>query len=278
MKKTIAILLCGLMILALCACNTAQTVDNPEPTQTSENEQTENTNNASEELKEEDDNYMSEESEKADGEFETIGDVIGRDTAYSFSNLTENHYVYVFEYDGVPTRVIADVTPEQYKKINEIDFYDPDKDAKTLELISDLKIARIDDLSTTRLTDEECENVMGKTGQEMLDDGFIITGYSAYDDYVEVFMSKDVHEYSCGFDGLEVDLENGFNQESILELKCNSISYMGVIWDSVDIDRASEKLAAELASAVVTEKEESEDEDGSEEKTVGELPPLGLTP
>ncbi len=106
--------------------------------------------------------------------FKTLGDVL--DCESPASSCCENLYVHVFEKDGIFYRAEADITSEIFEALFEIDFFDPDKDAKTKALLSDLPIRALYVLSDALLSEAELKDLKGKTGQDLLDMGFVPQG------------------------------------------------------------------------------------------------------
>ena len=104
-------------------------------------------------------------------QFKTIGDVLEYESPSSC--CYEDLYIHIFEKDGVFYRVDADITEEISQKVFDIDYFDPDKDQKTRDLLGDLPIRRTFVLSEALLSQAELDALAGKTGQDLLDMGFV---------------------------------------------------------------------------------------------------------
>ena len=114
--------------------------------------------------------------------FKTLGDVL--DCESPASSCYETLYIRIFEKDGVFYRAEAEITSEIFAALFEIDFFDPDKDARTKALLSDLPIRTLYVLSDALLSKTELRRLKGKTGQELLDMGFVPQGSYGFGDGV----------------------------------------------------------------------------------------------
>ena len=83
---------------------------------------------------------------------------------------------------------------------NADDFFDPDKDAKTKALLSDVPIRALYVLSDALLSKAELKDLKGKTGQDLLDMGFVPQGSYGFGDGVSfVFLDKGPFSYQIDF-------------------------------------------------------------------------------
>ena len=138
--------------------------------------------------------------------FKTLGDVLECESPAS--TCYDNLYVHIFEKDGVFYRAEADITSEIFYALYEIDFFDPDRDAKTKALLSDLPIRAIYVLSDAMLTKAELKGLKGKTGQDLLDMGFVPQGSYGFNDGMS-FVDLDQGPFSYRIDFKEMDLAVG---------------------------------------------------------------------
>lgn len=141
------------------------------------------------------------------------------------TSTQEDAYVYVFEQDGIYYRAIADLTKEQSDAIFALDFDDPDYDAKVSEIISPLPISRIENLSETVLTEEEMAALIGKTGEELFNDGWTNYGWNLQD--MIFYMSYGAFDYDVVFEG-EVKDYDAFDEEDINPLVVKSVTLNGI--------------------------------------------------
>ncbi len=131
-------------------------------------------------------------------ECRTIGDVMDYDSPSS--GAFEDLFIYVFEADGAFYRAEADITPDIFQQMFDIDFFDPDKDQKTRDLVKDLPIKKLYNLSEVLLSQADLDALTGKTGQELLDMGFVPSGsYGFGEDVSLAYLVKGPFEYEIEF-------------------------------------------------------------------------------
>lgn len=192
MKKTLILLLAALLTLSALACagNEAKPVEAaPAPTaqQPTEAPKTE--------------------TPAPDDGFKTLGDVL--DCESPASGYSDDLYIYVFVKDGVYYRAEADITEKISQSLSDIDFFDPDRDQKTRDLLSDLPIRKLYDLSEVLIPQADLSALAGRTGQDLLDMGFVPSGsYGFGDGFATAFLEKGPFEYQFDF-AESVDLPEG---------------------------------------------------------------------
>ena|GEM_PF-3133603 len=133
----------------------------------------------------------------AEDEFKTLGDVFPYvpDSAPIFENVC----ICVFEKDGVYYRVEADVPNEIIERIDNLEW-DETYDDQVRELLKDLPIKRVMDFSAFLLTQADLDALVGKTGQELLDMGFVpMEEYDFGETETRLVLAKGVFDYEVCF-------------------------------------------------------------------------------
>lgn len=159
----------------------------------------------------------------------TIGDLLEMDGVEEAGTCCyDEKYVYWFEANGTDYRAIADITLEQSEEINEIYQETDDFEEKLREAIAPLEISRIDNLSEMIPADEEMQAFVGKTGQDLLDNGWTTGGYNL--DGMEFYMNYKEYGYTVVFNGeLEMEkVDEIGEEEAIKDLTIQSITYSGI--------------------------------------------------
>ena len=134
----------------------------------------------------------------------TLGQLLGLpDVGYGFTGLT---YVYAFEQDGNTYRAICDIPEETTQAIFDLDFDDPEYEKAYRELVSPLPVKAIENLTEGMPTQEEAEQYLGKTGQELMDDGWTVQFYNLED--MQFGMYYGPYSYAITFQGEVKDPEN----------------------------------------------------------------------
>ena len=165
----------------------------------------------------------------------TLGDALalGED-AFKQSGFSEDTYIYVFELAGTYYRAIADIPADVSEKLWDLEF-DDDYDKNLTELITPLTVKTVENLSEKIPAKEELDKLVGKTGKELLDDGWSVWGYDL--DSMQFYLHYGMFAYQVTFEKPAKPLENtdDFDEEAaIAPLKVESIAFDG-IGDATDL-------------------------------------------
>ena len=210
MKKTLALVLGILMAMTLLAgCGSKGSSDAPKDSSSQETSES-----------------SADTEEDVIASLKTLGDMYAlTDTEHLQSSMYNGHFIYVFKLNDVVYRVVAEVSREIEEADYALDFSDPDYHKKEQELLKDVPITRIDNLTEGIPTQEEMDQFVGKTGQELLEDGWYIHGW--YADTNEILMNKSPYLYRVIFDGLDVD-QDTFEEDDVLTYKVKSITFESI--------------------------------------------------
>lgn len=170
---------------------------------------------------------------------QTLGDIINHDgIEQQQTSYTENAYVYVFSLDGKNYRAIASCDEATGNAIFDLDFADSDYDQKLAELISPLAIEQLDLLDDYIIPQEELDKLVGKTGEELLNDGWTM-GMSYNTEDLRFDMEKDCWAYSVVFDGEPMENTDDFDAEEVIKtLTVKSVTIADYLGDATNIDVA----------------------------------------
>ena len=153
----------------------------------------------------------------------TLGELLGL-PEYGYAAY-ENTCIYVFEQDGIFYRAIAECPEEVFDAVMELDFSDEQYEEKKTELISPLKVTDIQNLTEAIPTQEELDQLVGKTGEDLLSDGWTVSGWNLTD--MEFYMDHGPFSYRVILDGTLENAED-FEQEDIAPLVVVSVTYEGL--------------------------------------------------
>ena len=149
---------------------------------------------------------------------------------------TETQYVIVFTEDDNYYRVYADLPKDVSEAIWAIDFDDEDKDQKIRDLISPLEISKLENLTEQIPPQEELDKLVGKTGQELFDDGW---EYWYYDlDEMEAGLNYGPFSYTglVDYDGPKMKNSDDFDfYAEFKDLTVKSVAFEG-IGDATDLE------------------------------------------
>ena len=212
MKKVLACILCALVALTLfAAC--AKNGDEP-------------SNNA---------------ADSGTVSIKTIGDALALgESESSVYAYYENAYVYVFLDNGTYWRLTAALNEEQSAALSELDILEDDYEEKLTALITPLEVTNRENLNEQMLTEEDMNALIGKTGEELINDGWTSgMGYNL--DTMEFYLEYAPFQYTVTFEKLE-QLENtdDFDElEAIRTLKVTSVTFGGLGNSATDLPDGS---------------------------------------
>ncbi|MBP0955170.1 MAG: hypothetical protein J6M90_05960 [Oscillospiraceae bacterium] len=162
----------------------------------------------------------------------TIGDVLDIESAVVSRGSAGSLYVCAVATDSATFRAIANMPEDVEKQYYEADIFDDSYEDTITALVRDLEIAQLQDLSDRRLGSEQLEALAGKSGRELLDDGFECSGYSITEEETVFWVTKDPFEYTVHCNELlsqdeEIeDYDDAFAGLTVKSMECTGFSYM----------------------------------------------------
>ena len=151
-------------------------------------------------------------------------------------------YVYVFELNGNYWRLTADLTEEQSEALWALDMGDENYEARRAELVGKLSVTNCENLNERKLSDEAMNALVGKTGADLVDDGWT-TGYGYNLEDMEFYLEKDCFVYTVVF-ASENKLENSDDfdaLEAIRPLTIQSVTFSGLGSGATDVPENMEE-------------------------------------
>ena len=235
MKRILALLLCLSLLICFAGCTAAGKVKQfVRPTQTDEEEETEDLPKTDEDAEADEDLPT----------FECVADVLAViPDADMMRMVTSTYFVCAFSYrEGVTLRVVADIPAEIDEKIQALDFGDY-REIQERELIAPLAVKSVERIDNLIPTQEELDQYIGKTILELLFLGFERNGYSIGEDSVFLSMTKGISEFEVELDGIieeSVYSADDFDEDRLLELAytfpAKSITVSGLSGACLNID------------------------------------------
>ena len=141
----------------------------------------------------------------------------------------EKSFVCVIPINGRYVRVVADIDDATKDKLSQLDFNDEDYDAKQTEALCGLTIKSAKDITDEKLSDADVLNLVGKTGQELIDDGFVFESYYMYGgDTTGANMAKGNFSYGLTFDVSISEDETEDEGAAIMDAKVTEAQFLGV--------------------------------------------------
>lgn len=165
--------------------------------------------------------------------WKTLGDALAAATGKPGSGGDEKTYVAVFEVGDSFVRVVAKMEPGLYDKIRALDYGSDDYDKKFAELAGGLAIESAEDITSGKLSQDALDAYVGKTGQDLMDDGFEFSSYYMFaGDETGASMDKGFFSYGVTFDAKVPEDKAEDQGASIKDATVKAIQFVGVA-DSV---------------------------------------------
>lgn len=171
--------------------------------------------------------------------WKTLGDALAFDTEdRSAASWDEEHYVTVFDTaDGSVVRVVAKMNTDTYNKHAELDTTDDDYDEQFLKVMGGLELESAEDITDQKISQTELDAYVGKTGQDLANDGFKFQNYWMYGgDETGASMAKGFFDYNVTFDVTvtEDESESDETGAAVMGATIVSMEYSGASNAAVD--------------------------------------------
>ena len=145
------------------------------------------------------------------------------------TSLGSEFFAYVYEQEGTLYRAVTKLTPELSDQLFAVDFDDPEYDQKLNGLLGPLPIDRMDNLTEMIPSQEELDAYVGKTGQELFDEGWFYVSYNLEDMEADMNGGLFVYTVKFDYDGEPMENTEDFDfEEAFRDLKVNSVTYSGL--------------------------------------------------
>ena len=156
--------------------------------------------------------------------YKTLSDAFANE---EFSHaFTDTKFIYAFEKDGSCYRVVADITPKISEALFSLDFSLEDYDEQMKALVADCAITEVSNLTENIPDQAEIDKNVGKTGEELIDDGWYVSVADA--DSLSYTMCFGPYEYTVTFEG-EPNKSYSYDEDGyIAPMKAASITYEGI--------------------------------------------------
>lgn len=134
-------------------------------------------------------------------------------------------FVLAFEQGRMTYRAVAEMPSDVSEAFYALDWDDPERDEKQKALVSSLKVIEITNLTEGIPSQEELDQLVGKTCAELLDDGWSYMGWSKVNsDVPNFYLSKGPYSFKLDVDGETGDL-NEFDEEDFRALTVKSVTF-----------------------------------------------------
>lgn len=169
--------------------------------------------------------------------WKTMGDALSAQTGMSAAGWNDDYYVTVFQAGDSYFRVVAKMTEDAQKKLDEMDYSKGDPDEQTLDAVGDLTIEQCEDLTDKVIAQDELDTYVGKTGKELVDAGFTFQDYGMYGgDQTGANFTKDGFVYMFTFDATVSDDATDDEGAAVMDSKASEVELNGFSDDLTNPD------------------------------------------
>ena len=142
---------------------------------------------------------------------------------------SETKYVIAFELNGTYYRAEADMPKDVADQLFAIDFDAEDKEDQERALISPLEVTSFQELNDQILGQEALDKLVGKTGQELFDDGWTYWFYDLESMQAGMYYGPFSYNVEFAYDGEPMENTDDFDfYEEFKDLKVKSASFEGM--------------------------------------------------
>lgn len=131
--------------------------------------------------------------------WKTLADVFALKAESKETSWNGQDYYLIFRYAGTQWLVKADVSPEQNDAAFEVPYSAEDRDEQIIAILGACEIQTVIDIGTLALPQEELDQWIGKTGQDLLDAGWEYNGYHSDETGIHVCMVSGDFQYLVSF-------------------------------------------------------------------------------
>ena len=131
--------------------------------------------------------------------WKTLADVLTLKTESRDTSWQDGNYFFIFRYAGTEWLVLAAVSDEQYSAVSAVSFGAEDREEQLTAILGPSEILSVTDLSTLAMSQEEQDQWIGKTGQDLLDAGWEYNGYHSDENGIRVYMVNGDFQYLVSF-------------------------------------------------------------------------------
>lgn len=167
----------------------------------------------------------------------TVRDVLSLNAEDVQNAVGSGKVVYAFKYNGSYYRTVSSISEEDEKKYIDIDFADEDYEQQQIDIVKDLPVDTVENLDDQILTQEELDSLAGKTGAELVADGWTYQGSFNLDE-MEFYMEYGPFAYVITFDGTadEKDVDNYDPEKETKDMKVKAARFESFGNGATDLD------------------------------------------
>ena len=167
--------------------------------------------------------------------WKTLGDALATQTSAMAAGWNDDWYVCVFGAGDSFFRVVAKMDAESSKKLDDVSASDDDYDEKLLAAIGGLELTDVEDVTSEYVAQSDLDKLVGKTGKELVDEGWSFAGYFMYGgEQTGATFEKGPFSYSFTFDVETPESKTEDGGASIMDAKLVSAEFQSAADSATD--------------------------------------------
>lgn len=172
--------------------------------------------------------------------WKTLGDALAVRTEEMGMSQNENYYVCMFKAGDSYVRVVAKMEPGVEKKIDSVDWSKDNVNEQIEEAASSLSLVSAEDVTSQLLSQSGRDELVGKTGQQLVDEGWIFTRYFMYGgEQTGAAFDKGPFSYGVTFDVSIDEKDTEDEGKSIMDATVAQVEVLGAGDNAIDPTKIS---------------------------------------
>lgn len=160
--------------------------------------------------------------------WKTLGDALAAQTESMGSAWSGDKYFAVLKAGDSIVRVEAEMDSKGAAAMEGIDWSADDVDGQIMDAIGHLPLGSVEDLTAELLSQDELDQLAGKTGKELVDDGFVFERYvMTGGDETGASFAKGNFSYMVTF-GVSVPEDADDDGAAVMDAPVTQASFLGV--------------------------------------------------
>lgn len=133
--------------------------------------------------------------------WKTVGDALAAKTEdYYSASWDDRHFLMVFDAGDSTYRVVAKMDAKVEDQLSALNAEDEDYDQQFDKAVGPLSVLSTEDITGDKISQDKLDAYVGKTGQDLMNDGFTFVDYNMYgDDESGAEMDKGFFTYDVTF-------------------------------------------------------------------------------
>ena len=168
--------------------------------------------------------------------WQTLGDAFATGATSTSYVYNDDYIICVFQVGDSYIRAVAKMDPQIDEELTALDFMADDHDQQVLDVLSRLELVEAQDLTPQAISQDELDQLVGKTGKDLVDEGFVFSYYyTTGETDAGAMMQNGAFNYAVTFDAVVADPDADEDGTAIMDATVTDAQVAGVSDDLMDI-------------------------------------------